>query len=81
MRQYKEYRLHDAEKALEENLSLLDPAKHKSARLLTVALLGICGEIRSLKDDVGSLHNKLQPILKEMENERGFVRDWKNPQP
>jgi hypothetical protein len=59
--------------ALQENLGLLDPVKHKSARNMTFALIYICEGIESLSRDVGFLHNKLQPILKEIADDQEFV--------
>jgi hypothetical protein len=60
--------------ALQENLGLLDPVKHKSARNMTFALIYICDGIESLSHDVGLLHAKLQPILKEIADDQEVVR-------
>jgi hypothetical protein len=60
--------------ALQENLDLLDPVKHKSARNMTFALIYICEGIERLSRDVALLHSKLQPILKEIADDQEFVR-------
>jgi hypothetical protein len=59
--------------ALQENLGLLDPVKHKSARNMTFALIYICDGIESLSRDVGLLHSKLQPILREIADDQESV--------
>ncbi|VTZ25762.1 hypothetical protein MPC4_90101 [Methylocella tundrae] len=75
----------DVKKALEENLNLLDPEKHKTARNMTVALIQLLyfqGEIlkaqTKIRDDVALLHNKLQPILKYLEEDNS---DWRSRNP
>lgn len=67
-----------AAEALQENLALLDPEKHKAARNMTVALVHILNSIQTVKADVGMLHNKLQPILKYLEEENS---DWRSRTP
>lgn len=70
--------LYDAKKALEENLGLLDPATHKTVHNLTIALMGIARGLERLQNDHELLHNKLQPILKYLEEENG---DWRSRYP
>jgi hypothetical protein len=55
----------DVQRALEENLDILDPEKHKSAHNMTVALAYIVRHLLKLQRDVDLLHNKLQPMLAE----------------
>jgi hypothetical protein len=62
--------LYDARSALEENLRLLPPDKYRPAANTNKALLGICDALERLKEDVGLLHNKLQPILKELSDDQ-----------
>jgi len=68
----------EAKRALEENLSLLDPQKHKTAHNLTVALAYILQTQSKLANDIELLHRKLQPILKYLEEENA---DWRNRYP
>ena len=55
----------DVQRALEENLAILDPEQHKSAHNMTVALAYIVRHLLKLQRDVDLLHNKLQPMLAE----------------
>jgi hypothetical protein len=55
----------DVQRALEENLDLLDPEKDKSAHNITLALAYIVRHLVKLQRDVDLLHNKLQPMLAE----------------
>lgn len=63
-----------AQTALEENRRLLDPEKYKIARNTNEALLHLCQALQHMQDDLASLHSKLQPILKDIEEDRGIVR-------
>jgi hypothetical protein len=67
--------LGDAKRALEENLSLLDLIKHKSARNMTIALAAIVRSQAKMQNDIDLFHSKLQPILKYLEEENA---DWRN---
>jgi hypothetical protein len=55
----------DVQRALEENLDLLDPDKDKSSHNITLALAYIVRHLVKLQRDVDLLHNKLQPMLAE----------------
>jgi hypothetical protein len=63
-----------ATQALQENLSLLDPVKHKAARNMNLALLHICEGMERLSGDLNLLHEKLQPILKQIADDQEDVR-------
>lgn len=65
----------EARKALEENLNLLDPEKHKAARNLTIALAYLFQSQNKLLEEVDLLHRKLQPILKHLEEDNS---DWRS---
>jgi hypothetical protein len=45
----------EAKRALEENLSLLNPEKHKAARNMTIALTYIVRQLGKLRTDVDLL--------------------------
>ena len=66
--------IHLAMNALQENLSLLDPVKHKAARNMNLALIHICEGMSQLSGDLGLLHAKLQPILKEIADDQEIVQ-------
>lgn len=63
-----------AMKALQENLGLLDPVKHKAARNMNLALIHICEGMERLSGDLTLLHEKLQPILKQIADDQEDVR-------
>lgn len=63
-----------ARKALRENQSLLDREKNKIAYNLNTALLAIVSRLEKIEQDVGYLHNKLQPILQEISSDADLVR-------
>lgn len=65
--------LFQAEKALEENRRLLGQETHKIAHNMNEALLHLCQALQRMNDDMELLHRKLQPILKDMEEDRGIV--------
>ncbi|TAL77320.1 MAG: hypothetical protein EPN75_13255 [Beijerinckiaceae bacterium] len=67
--------LYQAKQALEENLNLLSPATHKAVHNLTIALMGIARGLERLQNDHELLHNKIQPILKYLEEENNDWRD------
>ncbi len=64
-------------KELQETLNLLDPVTHKAAHAMTFALAYIVEQIGRLRTDVDLLHNKLQPILKELEEDS----NWRDRNP
>jgi hypothetical protein len=65
--------LYNAQMALRENARLFASDKNQAAKNTNTALLGICDALERLKDDVALLHNKLQPILKELSDDQD---DW-----
>jgi hypothetical protein len=67
--------LYDAQVALRENARLFVPDKYQAARNTNIALQGICDVLERLRDDVALLHNKLQPILKELSDDQN---DWQS---
>jgi hypothetical protein len=67
----------EAKRALEENLTLLDPERHKTAHNLTVALAYIVRQIGQIQKDVDLLHNKIQPILQELAEDS----NWRDRHP
>jgi hypothetical protein len=64
--QIEDIRFTEARQAIQENLSLLDPVKHKTVYNMTITLGYLLQQQWKLQDDVGLLHNKLQPILVEI---------------
>lgn len=56
-------------KALEENLTLLTPERYKTLHNLTLAHLCLLQEIVRIGDSVANLHNKIQPLLKYVEED------------
>ena len=64
----------DAVAAIEENLRLLDPQKHKTLHNLTIAIAVILKGQSRLWNDMDLLHNKMQPILKHLEEDN----DWRS---
>jgi hypothetical protein len=67
--------LEDALKALRGNQRLLDPAKNNVAYNLSTALLYLCREVGRIEGSVDSLHNKLQPILKNIADDYEVARE------
>lgn len=66
--------LYEAKSALEENVRKhLNPKAHPILWNQNAALLGICDALDRLRDSVDLLHNKLQPILKELVEDQ---HDW-----
>ncbi|WP_112321405.1 hypothetical protein [Oceanibium sediminis] len=63
---------HIEAKLLEAIRSLGQP-QHKALRILTEAILEIHKDTAAMRRDVELLHNKLQPILRAM-NEEGKVQ-------
>ena len=66
--------LHQARKALEENRRLLDPEKHIVARNTNEALLHLLQGLERIQDDLSRLHNRLDPILKEISDDYDDAR-------
>jgi hypothetical protein len=67
--------LFDAQLALRENARLFASGKYPAAKNTNTALQGICEALERLRDDVALLHNKLQPILKELSDDQD---DWQS---
>lgn len=74
LKQWRDIRLPDAEAALRDNLGVLDPEAHKAAHNLSVALMGICSELRSIRSDIDLLNAKVGPILRELSDDHDSVR-------
>lgn len=68
----------EAARALHASLDLLDPNTQNNIRNLVIGLLGTLQAVDRLQVDVGLLHQKLQPILKSLEEENA---DWRNRYP
>ena len=66
---YTPIHLRQARDALLENAKILDPAKDQAIWNLNVAALYLVQSIAQIRDDVNLLHNKLQPILKQIADE------------
>ena len=66
--------LFQAKQALQENSRLISADTHKVMWNLNVALLHICDALDRTRRDVELLHNKLQPIIKELSGEKEDVR-------
>lgn len=64
----------DAWEAIQENKRLLDQQIHKPFRNLTIALEGILHEIRKLQDDSERLHNKLNLLINDRNDDARIVR-------
>ena len=78
----KQITLHDAEHALEETLAALSKDKHIGLHNLTIGLLGLCSELRKIREDVDRLSCKVDPILKEITNQRfPDVDSYRSPRP
>lgn len=58
-----------AKEALIENAESFDPEKHKGLYNITLALLHIVDSLDRVRSDVALLHNKLQPVLKQISDE------------
>lgn len=71
--------LSQAARRLEENLSLLDPATHRTAHNLSFALLAICRELDRVSRDVGANSNKLSAILQEAAENADTARQSYRP--
>ena len=72
----------DGVDAIEENLALLDPLKHKTLHNLTIAIGALLHEHYLLKESVELLHNKLQPILKSLDEDNDWRSgNWRNRNP
>lgn len=58
-----------AQEALLKNVELLDPQKFPAMWNMNVALLYVVDTLDRVRDDVALLHNKIQPILKQISDE------------
>lgn len=58
--------LFEAQNALQANIAIFKPDTHPILRNQNIALLGICHSLGKLERSLDLLHNKLQPILREM---------------
>jgi hypothetical protein len=78
----KQFTLFDAEQALEENLTHFSKEHHVGLHNMTIGLLGICSELKKLREDVERTRNMVQPILKEISNDRfPDVGTYRSPRP
>lgn len=71
--------LSEAARRLEENISLLSPATHKTAHNLSFALLAICRELDRVSRDVGANSTKLAAILQDMADDADASRQSYRP--
>jgi len=73
--------LSEAARRLEENLSLLNPATHRTARNLSFALLAICRELDRMGRDVERNTSMLSATLKELSDDHEFARETVRKKP
>lgn len=62
--------LDDAKVVLQRNATLLNPKVHAIVWNTNAALLHMCDALQKIQRDVEFLHNKLQPILKELSDDQ-----------
>lgn len=74
LKRWRDIRIGDAEAALRENLVALDPVAHKAAHNLSVALMGICSELRNVRSEIEFVNTKLGPVLRELSDDQDDVR-------
>lgn len=58
-----------AEEALLDNAQKLDPTTDSALWNLNVAMLYLVDGLARIQDDVNILHNKIQPILKQISDQ------------
>lgn len=71
-------KLYDALSSLRHQLENTDPAKFPQTWNLGLALLAVGEALSELRSDVALLHNKLQPVLRELQEAQTEIADHRS---